>query len=246
VIDALAARSGIVCLVGAGGKKSALYHLAALHSGRVGITATVHIPFFPPELQAVEVIGDDATDLVVEVAAAEGQRVAFAMEPGKRGRWGGVAAELIPVIHRRAGFDVTLVKADGARGLLIKAPGVGEPRIPAGADTVLPVVSAAVLGHALDERTVHRPECLRAVTGLEPGAIVRPAHLARLLTSPAGGLKAVGEATVIPLINMVDDAVTERWAREAAEQALALSDRLERVVLACMKRTPALVAVIER
>lgn len=246
MIDALAARQGVICLVGAGGKKSALYRLAALHPGRVGITATVHIPYFPPELCAVEVIADDATSLVDEVMAAPGPRVAFAMEPGKQGRWGGVAPELILRIHRQAGFHATLVKADGARGLLIKAPGAREPRIPDGADTVIPVVSAAVLGRSLDPRTVHRPDCLRAVTGLEPGDIVRPIHLARLLSSESGALKQVGDATVIPLINMVDDAATEKMARETADLALASSGRLERVVLACLKPEPSLIAVVER
>ena len=40
LLDLLGARSGIVCAVGAGGKKTVLQHLAAAHPGRVAMTAT--------------------------------------------------------------------------------------------------------------------------------------------------------------------------------------------------------------
>ncbi len=38
LLDLLDARAGIVCAVGAGGKKSLLRHLATAHPGRVAIT----------------------------------------------------------------------------------------------------------------------------------------------------------------------------------------------------------------
>ena len=41
LLDALEAHSGLVCFVGAGGKKTILYRLGAAHPGRVGITATL-------------------------------------------------------------------------------------------------------------------------------------------------------------------------------------------------------------
>ena len=40
-VDLLDARSGIVCAVGAGGKKTTLYALARRHPGRIALTTTV-------------------------------------------------------------------------------------------------------------------------------------------------------------------------------------------------------------
>ncbi|MCB1808645.1 MAG: hypothetical protein KDJ99_26900, partial [Candidatus Competibacteraceae bacterium] len=47
LLDSLQIQGGIVCLVGAGGKKTTLYALAQRFSGRIGITTTVHLPPFP-------------------------------------------------------------------------------------------------------------------------------------------------------------------------------------------------------
>ena len=60
LIDALEAREGIVCAVGAGGKKSVLYQLAREHPGRFALTATVHTTEFPDELGLQCIIDADA------------------------------------------------------------------------------------------------------------------------------------------------------------------------------------------
>ena len=60
LIDSLGAHTGIVCAVGAGGKKSVLYQLAREHSGHFALTATVHTTVFPDDLEIESVIHDDA------------------------------------------------------------------------------------------------------------------------------------------------------------------------------------------
>lgn len=245
LLDLLAARTGLVCLVGAGGKKTALYRLAAAHPGRVGITATVHIPFFPVELEARQVIADLA-DLPGQVAtvATQARRVAYACPSAKPHRLAGVPAALVAPIHRAAGFDVTLIKADGARARLIKAPAADEPQLPTGVTTVIPVVSARALGRPLNAGVAHRPELLAALTGAALDEPLTPLHLARLLSAQAGSLRGVGQAQVVPLINGVDDAARARLARQVAEQALALTDRYTRVVLTALRQPQPLVAVL--
>ena len=71
LIDALGAHSGIVCAVGAGGKKSVLYQLAREHCGRFALTATVHTTTFPDDLPVEPVIDDDTAlhDCVLSVDA---------------------------------------------------------------------------------------------------------------------------------------------------------------------------------
>lgn len=233
LVEALAARRGIVCAVGAGGKKSTLYALAAAHGGRVGVTATVFTVKFPRRLEAARVI-TDAEDLPARVAdaARDARTVAWARPSEKSGRVAGIGVDEVAACHAAGGFDVTLVKADGARMRGIKAPRADEPRIPAGATTVLPVVAATVIGRPLDDTAAHRPEQVAAVTGLAHGAPITAAAVGRLLASPAGALQHVGDdATVVPVINAVDDDRLRDAAAEAAAVALAASERFDRVVL---------------
>lgn len=244
---ALGAGQGIVCAVGAGGKKSLLYAIARAHPGRVAITATVPVAPFPRDIPDEVVIAEPETlDTRVAQAARTKRIVAYAAPSNKPGRLGGVAPEAIHQLHRQCSFDLTLVKADGARMRGIKAPREGEPNLPRGADTVLFVLSIQVVGRMLDERCAHRIERLSAVTGAEPGEPLGTQHLARLLSSPEGALKNADSATVIPVINQVDE---ERWwklARDVARRTLALTDRFDRVALTALNREQAVMEIINR
>jgi len=245
LLDALEARRGIVSVVGAGGKKSCMYCLAALHPGRIGITATVHTPPWPAGIAGRVIVGPPQ-QVQAQVAAARDVRVvAFAGPTGKARRHGGLEPELITAVCAEAGFDACYVKADGARSRWIKAPGPDEPRVAAHSATVIPVVAARAFGLALDDRICHRPERFAALTGARLGEPVRAEHVARVLAHPEGALKDAGAARIVPLINMVDDERLLAGAREAAHAALALTGRFDRVVLARL-RDGALVEVVTR
>lgn len=247
LIDLFCAQAGLVCTVGAGGKKTTLYRLAAVHPGRVALTSTVFIPPFAKGLQAA-VVRAPGAQIVAAVcdAACTHRSVAYTGVVTKKGRFEGVAPPLVQEIHERAGFDVTFVKADGARTRLIKAPGEEEPQLPPGTSCVIPIVSAAAIGALLSERIAHRPERLAALTGAEIGKPLTPDHVAVLLSSEAGLLKDCGPAHVVPLINMVDDAQARALARAAAYEALRLSQRFEVVVLASMRAADPVVEVVRR
>jgi probable selenium-dependent hydroxylase accessory protein YqeC len=247
LIDVLAARAGIVCVVGAGGKKSTLYRLAMTHPGPVGLTSTVHTPPFPRNLGGQQIVLDGELLLsAVCDAAAGGRLVAYASPSKKQHRMAGVTSDLLARIHIAAGFAVTLVKADGARGRWIKAPDLAEPQIPETAATVIPVVSVRALGEALSARIAHRPERIATLTGARLGEPITTEHVARLLADERGVLKAAGTAQVVPLINMVENPRQEALARETASRALELSARFERVVLAAMTRSKPVVGVVGR
>ena len=247
LIDALCARAGIVCLVGAGGKKSAIYRLAALNPGRVGITSTVHIPPFPDDLVARRVVErPDQLERSI-LAQTKSEDVAFACPSDKRKRLSGVDPDRLAEIHSRAGFVATYVKADGARFRWIKAPSAREPQIVTAATTVIPVVSARAIGQPLGDRVAHHPERVAEIAGLALGGPICPEHVGRLLGSELGALKGIPESSrIVPLINMVDDGERVELAREAAVIALARSDRFDHVVLASLQRDEALVEVVTR
>ncbi len=235
LLQLLGADRGIVCAVGAGGKKTTLYALATAHPGRVAVTATVFMTAFSRRLGAYRLITEEP-DLPTTVAATDRhRRVAYARPSEKPGRVAGVPPEVIGDCHRRGAFDLTLVKADGARMRAIKAPTPDEPVIPDTATAVLCIVSAAAIGEPLDERIAHRPERIEAVTGLRAGEPITPAAVGQLLSADNGGLQGIPEqARVIAVINAVDDADRRTAAREAARAALQQgSRRIERVVLTC-------------
>jgi probable selenium-dependent hydroxylase accessory protein YqeC len=247
LVDALEAHEGIVCAVGAGGKKSVLYQLAREHRGRFALTATVHTTVFPDELGLQSIIDDDAALRQRLQAADPGLSVAYACPSGKPGRHAGAKPATIRAIHDEGGFDATFVKADGARMRWIKAPAPDEPIIVPGADVVVPVVSARALGEPLGERVAHRVDRVAAVTGVAPGEIVTPEAVGRLLASEQGALYRVAGGRVAPVINMVDNDDKEELARAAATAAIAMTSRFDRVVLCCLRRPERpVVAVVTR
>jgi probable selenium-dependent hydroxylase accessory protein YqeC len=251
LLDLLAARRGLICAVGAGGKKSTLYQLLRAHrrlgAGRALLTATVQTA--PPPRDLAEAVVVAAPDVLgpALAAALERHRTLVAAAPAtKPGRLAGLPPAVVAALAADPRIAATLVKADGARMRLIKAPAPDEPVLPAGVTTLLPVVSARALGEPLVEAAAHRPERLAALLGLAPGALLQPAHLAALLTSPEGALQHAGAATVVPIINMVETAAQRAGAEAAARLALARTERFERVVLARMAADEPVVAVITR
>lgn len=247
VLNLFQAHRGVICAVGAGGKKSTLYNLIARHRGRVALTATVFTSHFPDHLALTSVIAEESQLPVRLASLTEMDRLGFAAPSSKPGRCSGIAAELVSRLHADTEREATFVKADGARMRFIKAPKEGEPVLPSDCSTLICVLSARALGRPLSDKIAHRLEHLSAVTGLQTGAVVEPQHLARLLVSDAGLLKGSVGRAVVPVINMIDDVEKESLAREAARIALRETDRFDKVVLASMRTTERpVVAVVER
>jgi probable selenium-dependent hydroxylase accessory protein YqeC len=231
LLEALAIDGGIVAAIGAGGKKSLLYAIAARFPGRVAWTATVHTPV-PPQWTGMQVHVAETGELVRRAGAPGSERVQAFLRPStKTGRVAGMGAEDVAALHAAGDFDLTLVKADGARMRGIKAPRTGEPVLPPDTRRVLVVVSAAVLGRPLDEDVAHRPERLAGITGLAPREPIGPAHFARLFSHEHGLLQGTSGLDVRPVINQVDNDARRRHAEDAARAMLAANPALARVTL---------------
>jgi len=237
IVDALNARRGTTCFVGAGGKKTTMATLAR-RLDRAVVTATVRIPIFDGWVG--EVVVTETPRTAIEDGTAWPLGVVPAQErPDRyRGYDPATVADLADIDHP------ILVKADGARMREFKAPSDREPQLPSTASTVVPIASAHVVGEPLTDEIVHRVDEVTTITGLDPGEEIRPEDVAAVLASDHGGLKDVpADATAIPLLNMVDDADLETSARAVAE---AIHDRADvpRVVLAEMRSEDPLVAVV--
>ena len=238
VVEALGARDGMTCVVGAGGKKTTLYALAA-RIPRAVVTATVRIPIFDPKVAGVHV-----TDHPV-AAVEDAEDWPVGVVPEREGdRYLGYDPTVVDDLARSGAADAVLVKADGARTRWLKAPNESEPRVPDTVDTVIPIASARVVGKPLSAEHVHRPKRVAAITGLAEGDEIGAEDVATVLASERGGHKDVPSgATIVPLVNMVDD---ERLAAVGREIAAGVLDRTDvpRVVLARMIDEEPLVDVV--
>jgi probable selenium-dependent hydroxylase accessory protein YqeC len=195
-------QGGVIALVGAGGKTSALFGLAGeladdSPSGAL-MTTTTHL--LDPRLEQGR--GFDRLVLVPALAEApgpewepewalgpagpgRGRRIVLAAreEPGT-GKLRGIHPARIAELARTWAF--VIVEADGAKRLPVKAPAAHEPVIPAEAGLVLGFIGLDCLGRPMDAAIVHRPERFGPVTGCAPGEPVRMEHLAGLVRSPQG------------------------------------------------------------
>lgn len=244
---ALGIAGGMVAVAGAGGKKSTIYALVRAFPGRVAVTSTVNCPLPPPDLDLRVLLGPEPALPALIREAAPARRVFFAT-PGKRAELlGGVTPALVDEIYASGLFDLMLVKVDGARRRLIKAPGTGEPVYPLDTTRVLYLVSAHVLGRHADSGVAHRLEVLKAVAGVAEHGVLGPEHLVRLLSSEAGALKGIApDVSLVAVINRVDNDARYREARAIATGTLAASKRVEAVVLARMGETAPRFEVLSR
>jgi len=239
LIEALSADSPLVCVVGAGGKKTTLYALAD-RLNRAVVTATVRIPIFDDEVAAVRVTRDP----VGALRDASDWPLGLVPERERDDRYLGYDRETVSAIRATPGHGPVLVKADGARTRLLKAPDEREPQLPAGADTVLAVASARVVGKPLSEQWVHRPELVADLTGLDVGDELDATDVARVLASADGGLKDVPDgARAVAVVNMVDDDALRATGEAVAAEVLSLTDRVDRVVLTQLVAPDPVVAV---
>ena len=187
--------ASIIALVGAGGKTSLAYALARdlTNDGEfVAFTKTTNVTANTFRRDAHLIVEPNAECMRRELSRVrQTQRRLVGLSTGYiradllRGLNPGEVTRLVS----GGAVDRAIVEADGARRRRIKAPSEREPSLPEGTDVLVAVVSADAVGMPLNEGTAHRPELVSEIAGVELGATIGPTHVARLLTSRAGGLK---------------------------------------------------------
>jgi molybdenum cofactor cytidylyltransferase len=219
-------RNTRLALVGAGGKTSVLFQAAKQMAAEqddlsVLISASTHLGVWQLEMadQHFAIEGKDQL-LSLENHLPQGCLL-FTGPAGENQRVAGLSADCLDELARIAARHQLplLVEADGSRQRPLKAPAEHEPVIPEWANLVAVVVGLSALGQALEERLVHRPERFSQLTGLSPGQIITPDHLARLLTDPQGGLKNIpAAARRVALLNQADTPENQAIAQLLAQR----------------------------
>ncbi|WP_049917169.1 selenium cofactor biosynthesis protein YqeC [Halogeometricum pallidum] len=227
--------------VGAGGKKTLIYALADELSDAV-VTATVKMPKFGGHVERT-VLTDDPVSAARE---ATERPLGLARDGDRSDRYLGYDPEVVDDLAA-SGATPLLVKGDGARTRLLKAPKEGEPPIPNAATVVAPLASVRVVGQPLTEEAVHRPKRVAELTDVAAGNEIRPKHVADVLAHPDGGLKNVPDgADAVPVVNMADTEETVETAREIAAGVLERARSVPRVLVTRLIHDDPVVDVLER
>jgi probable selenium-dependent hydroxylase accessory protein YqeC len=208
----------VVAVVGAGGKTTLVYRLAAeaREAGlTVLVTTTTHMGTLPAETTGPVLVEEEGLvdDGLRQALAREGRATLLGRRV-REDKLEGVSPERVDALARLA--DLVLVEADGARGRSLKVPAPHEPVVPASATLVVVMCGLDVLGAPLDDDRVHRVELVSAATGTAAGEPVDLDCVATALRHAPGYISRVPRrARAVAFLNKVED-----------EEAFGLAARL--------------------
>ncbi len=196
----------IAAIVGAGGKTTVMYELAAYLSSKgkkVLVSTTTHI-YKPPEA----------------IYAANKEQLLELWQHGSYavcGRQAEVADKLMmpeqSVLEEYMQLaDITLLEADGAKGRPCKVPAGHEPVILPQCDIVLGVLGLDALGQKVGEVCL-RAELVQKLLGCTAEHVLTAEDMALIMTSPHGTRKNVDSRSFYPVLNKCDTAaaVAAAW-----------------------------------
>lgn len=221
--------------VGAGGKTTALFQLAAQLPPPVLVTTTTHFGIDQTRLADHHIILEprENVDFLERLQLLDG--VVLLTGPSSNHRFGSISLEQLGRLKSYADENARplLIEADGSRQLPIKAPAIHEPVIPAWCNVVVVVAGLSGLGRPICSETVHRMVEFNALTRASESEEITPSLLSMVLKHPQGSLKSIPPgAQKICLLNQAD---TDILAAQGVSIALEVLPFYDRVLIASLK-----------
>lgn len=212
-----------VAIVGSGGKATLMYHLAGEAVARgytVITTSTTHL--HPPtsrQTRGLYVTGETPDWRAILFNELEKSRHLTVLGSRPRpDKLKGLNTDELKGLWKICKPGMLLIKADGARTRLFKAPGNHEPVVPAGTTRGLIVVSLKSVGLLLNDRQVHRPERVSMLTGLGQDEPVTPEVIARVVSHPESYQRVFPESVRLSLyLSCAGDKNSKRLANQIAD-----------------------------
>lgn len=187
--------SGIVSLVGAGGKTTLMFRLAGelADSGRRVLTTTTTKIFRPtPSQSSLVLVSNDPAEILRQAdrCPADGFHMTAASAfDAKSEKLLGYRSEALSDFRKSGRFQWILVEADGAARKPLKAPAAHEPVIPADTAVLIAVIGLDAIGEALTDERVFRADLYARLTGLSIGQAVTVESVCTALLHPEGIMK---------------------------------------------------------
>ncbi len=204
--------SGVISLVGGGGKTSLMFSLAhELEKAGETVLTTTTTKIFLPELNKSRhiIISSSIDEIAIKSAIhLKKMRKHITIASGwaeQKTKLSGFTPEAIDAIKETGLFQWIIVEADGSKGRSIKAPASHEPVIPESSESVIGIAGLDVIGKPLDDRWVFRSELFSKITGLSKGFPVLKESIARAFFHNRGIMKgAPAAAKRIAFLNKAD------------------------------------------
>jgi probable selenium-dependent hydroxylase accessory protein YqeC len=231
--------SGVISLVGAGGKTSLMFKLAhelSKTGGSILTTTTTKILEPKPDQSPCLVVSDSVTRLVNRAKELIDEHHHMTMARARlpdKGKLIGIPPSAIDTLWDSNLFRWIVVEADGAAGRPLKAPADHEPVIPDCTSCLVGLAGLNGIGRPLTDQWIFRPERFAELSGIVLNSGVTETAVADVITHNKGLFKnAPAKAARIAFLNQADTPETvgagQRIARLLTEK---LSTGLNRVVI---------------
>lgn len=177
-------RRDIVCLIGAGGKTSLLFRLAA-EARQQGdrVLATTSTRMFVPAPGDYDAIDLSGTLFAETPVTAPGIYVGGQALP-TNGKMAGPTMDSLLRQYRQ--FDLVLIEADGAAGRPLKGWNMTEPVIPGWTTQTVGIIDIQAVGSTICSALVHRLDLFLQLTGARAGQRLSLEHLSRMVLHRRG------------------------------------------------------------
>ncbi len=196
--------SPCIAFIGAGGKTTAMFHLARELSPTVIVTSTTHLGAWQIPLADHHFVAT-SSDALTNISF---EGVTLITGPIREdNRTESLNQDLIYWLRAGPvkGNIPLLIEADGARQKPIKAPKNHEPPIPDFVESVVVVAGLSAIDRPLNEETVYYPELFSKLSGLELNHNITSNAIATVLCHHLGGQKNIPNAAHrIALLNQSD------------------------------------------
>ncbi len=208
-----------VAIVGAGGKTTLMYRLAAemvpeaeIADGVVLIASTTKIFRPEPDEADVVILSENLQEAQKQIKkmAQGGLRIVLGTGSHNDPRYDTSKLDGIPPQWAGSLLEMEevswlLIEADGSQRKPVKAPGPREPVWPNPTHWTIGVLGLSALGHKNYRDRVFRPECVSKVTNVPQGTILELSTYLSLLTNSDGIFRdAPKESRLIGFLNQSD------------------------------------------
>jgi len=230
--DALSVTEGdILTLTGAGGKTACLFRLGEeQQKGKVLLTTTASMNY--PDKEQVEEVYSE-TDVEIPQPVPENGRTFLYGKRRPEDKCGPVREEMIKAVS--TGYDVTVIEADGSRGLPLKGYLASEPCIPDFASLNIGVATLRGIGKMADKTWILRWKEFQQMVGIRSGEEINERHIAKWISHPSGMFKGSCGRKVLFFNQVEKEAQMEQVDRVVGSLESHFRNQLFRIVAGSVK-----------